>query len=176
MTIKLVQKVMHYLGRKCFQEAGRNLIVASQSSRGPIQGGRFRNGGSIPSKGRKSTIENHSVRHPGDTFGRIAVPEFGSTKWLKTQKNLFHNSPSNLLEISGRILHNRNSWRNLCQRLISFGSKLSTCDTNHCWCASEGVTWIVEENQLRIRIPIWASQNRSLNLLLTTRHGNASAF
>ena len=89
MTIKLVQKVMHYLGRKWFQEAGRNLIVASQSSRGPIQGGRFRNGGSIPSKGRKSTIENHSVRHSGDTFGRIAVPEFGVQNDWKLKKICF---------------------------------------------------------------------------------------
>ena len=86
-TIKLVKKLYKsYLGRKWFQEAGRNLIVASQSSRGPIQGGRFRNGGSIPSEGRKSTIENHSVRHPGDTFGRIAVPKIDGYEYTMLLK------------------------------------------------------------------------------------------
>ena len=124
------QNGLHYLGRKWFQEAGRNLIVAGHSRWGQIQGGGLGNAVSIPSEGRKSAIENHPVRHPGDTFGRIAVPEiFTVLETLKLKGKNLQKSPRNI-QPSGWILDYRYSWSHLGQG-ISFGSKLSASNTNH---------------------------------------------
>ena len=142
-----------YLGRKWFQEAGRNLIVAAQSSRGQIQGSGFGNIVSIPSEGRESTIEYHPIGHSRDTFGRITIPENEIKIRISYLIIFYKNSPAHS-QISGRILHYRNTRRNLGQ-WISFGSKLSACYTNHFSRRRRATTWRGQwqKSNWGIRIP-----------------------
>ena len=64
---------MTHLGRQGLEDIGA-LAGRIDPGRGQVQRWCFRNGGPIPSQGRKATVQNDAVTHSRNSFSRIAVP------------------------------------------------------------------------------------------------------
>ena len=64
---------MTHLGRQGLKDVGA-LARRIDAGRDQVQSRCFRNGGPVPSQGRKATVQDDAVTHSRNSFSWIAVP------------------------------------------------------------------------------------------------------